>query len=80
MTFNVHRSQIRTLRPNDPRFIINDGLIISPRAGFNIIPECPREYKLIIQDCIDRGWLQPIANVTERELLFIGLGGSNGGV
>lgn len=78
MTYNVHKSQIRTLRPNDPRFIINDGMVVSPRAGFHILQECPREYKLVIQDCIDRGWLQPIANITERELLFIGLGGSNG--
>ena len=80
MTFKVYQSQIRTLRPNDPRFIINDGMVVSPRAGFHILQECPSEYKLIIQDCIDRGWLQPIANVTERELLFIGLGGSNGAV
>lgn len=74
MSYIAHRSQIRTIRANDPRFIISDGLVISPRAGFNILPECPREYKLIIQDCIDRGWLQPIANVTERELIFMGLG------
>ena len=77
MSYTVHRSQIKTIRANDPRFIINDGMIISPRAGFHILPECPREYKLVIQDCIDRGWLQPVANVTERELLFIGLGGGS---
>lgn len=75
--FNTHKSQIRTLRANDPRFIINDGLIISPRAGFQILQECPKEYKLIIQDCINRGWLQPVANVTERELIFIGLSSNN---
>ncbi len=75
--FNTHKSQIRTLRANDPRFIINDGLITSPRAGFQILQECPKEYKLIIQDCINRGWLQPVANVTERELIFIGLSSNN---
>lgn len=75
--FNTHKSQIRTFRANDPRFIINDGLIISPRAGFQILQECPKEYKLIIQDCINRGWLQPVANVTERELIFIGLSSNN---
>lgn len=73
MNIKIRQSQLRTIKPNDPRFIINDGLVISPRAGFHILPECPREYKLVIQDCIQRGWLQPVANVTERELLFIGL-------
>lgn len=80
MSYTVYQSQIRTIRANDPRFIINDGMVVSPRAGFHILQECPREYKLIIQDCIDRGWLQPVANVTERELIFMGLGESNGSV
>lgn len=73
MKITSYKTSLRTIKPNDPRFIINDGLVISPRAGFHILPECPREYKLVIQDCIQRGWLQPVANVTERELLFIGL-------
>ena len=73
----VRQSQVRTLKPNDSRFIINDGLVVSPRAGFHILPECPREYKLIIQDCISRGWLQPVAHVTERELVFMGLSNGN---
>lgn len=71
--FKTHQSQIRTLRANDPRFLINDGLMISPRAGFHILPECPEQYKFVIRDCIQRGWLQPVANVTERELIFMGL-------
>lgn len=77
INITVRQSQVRTIKPNDPRFIINDGLVISPRAGFHILPECPREYKLVIQDCIDRGWLQPVANVTERELIFMGLNRDN---
>lgn len=77
MYITARQSQVRTIKPNDPRFIINDGLVVSPRAGFHILPECPREYKLVIQDCIDRGWLQPVANVTERELVFMGLNRDN---
>lgn len=77
MYITARQSQVRTIKPNDPRFIINDGLVVSPRAGFHILPECPKEYKLVIQDCIDRGWLQPVANVTERELIFMGLNRDN---
>lgn len=73
MTFNIRKSQIKTIKPNDPRFLINDGLVVSPRAGFELNQKMPHEYRLIIQQCLQNGWLTPVANVTERELLFMGL-------
>lgn len=73
MTYTVHQSQIRTIKQGDPKFILQDGLMISPRAGFEINKDCPREYRQIIAACIDQGWLKPVANVTERELIFMGL-------
>jgi hypothetical protein len=48
-------------------------LFRSPRAGFEISNTCPRQYKLMIMEAIKNGWLQPIANLTERELIFMGL-------
>jgi hypothetical protein len=45
----------------------------APRAGFEISQGCPKEYKMIINECIRNGWLTPVANVTERELIFMGL-------
>lgn len=74
MKITAHKSQIRTIRKGDPRFLIKDKFIVTPRAGFEIDFSCPREYKLVIQECIDRGWIKPVAHITERELLFIGLG------
>ena len=73
MTYTIHRSQIRTIRQEDPNFTIQDGLTITPRAGFEISNTCPRQYKLMIIEAIKNGWLQPIANLTERELIFMGL-------
>jgi hypothetical protein len=73
MAYTLHQSQLRTIRQNDPNFFIQDGFVRAPRAGFHILPECPREYKLIIAECINNGWLKPVANTTERELLFMGL-------
>ncbi len=58
---------------SDPRFHIRDKFVTTPRAGFEINEKCPREYKLIIAECINNGWIKPVAHVTERELLFIGL-------
>ena len=71
--FTTTKCQIRTLKHDDPNFYIQDQFVISPRAGFEINQQCPREYKLIISECIRNGWLKPIANITERELLFMGL-------
>jgi hypothetical protein len=73
MTYTFYQSQVRTIRQEDPNFLIQDGLTITPRAGFEISNTCPRQYKLMIMEAIKNGWLQPIANLTERELIFMGL-------
>lgn len=73
MPFITHKSQVRTIKPNDPRFLIDDGIIVYPRAGFEVAKECPVEYMQIIQQCIQNGWLKPVANMTEKELIFMGL-------
>lgn len=73
MNITAHRTQIRTLKPGDPNFVITDGLTQANRAGFEISGACPQNYAKVILDCIDRGWLKPTANITERELLFMGL-------
>ena len=73
MTYTIYQSQVRTIRQEDPNFTIQDGLTITPRAGFEISNNCPRQYKLMITEAIKNGWLQPIANLTERELIFMGL-------
>lgn len=45
-------------------------MLVTPRAGFEVVKECPIEYKLVIQDCIERGWLRPVASVYDHELTF----------
>ena len=76
MTFKIHKSQIRAIKQDDPRFQIQDHYVIATRAGFEISQSCSREYRAIISQCIDNGWLKPVAYMTEREILFSGL--SNG--
>ena len=73
MSITTHKSQIRIIRQDDPRFDIFDGMTISPRAGFEISSGCPIEYKMVLQECINNGWLKPVAYMTEREMLFMGL-------
>lgn len=73
MKFTTHKSQVRTIHQDDPNFRIVDGFTTYPRAGFHVLPECPRQYREIIELCVSNGWLKPIAHVTERELIFMGL-------
>lgn len=74
MTFNLHKSQVHTIRQGDPKFNIVDGFVTYPRAMLHVTPDCPSRYKDIIAACVDNGWIKPVANVTEREMIFIGLG------
>jgi len=68
MKFVQQISNIRTIRQGDSKFMISDGLVLCPRAGFEINEHCPREYRQIIAACIDRGWLKPVAHVYGKEL------------
>ena len=69
MKISVHTSSIRTIKSDDPLFRIVDGYATAPRAGFEINEKCPVEYRMIIRECINRGWLKPIANMTEQEMI-----------
>ena len=73
MILTAKPSMIRTIKPGDNGFTIIDGFVTSPRAGFEISNNCPAEYKSIFITAINAGWLKPVANLTERELIFMGL-------
>jgi hypothetical protein len=65
---SARTTNIRTIRQSDPKFMLQDGLMICPRAGFEINEKCPREYKLIITECFNNGWIKPVAHVYGKEL------------
>ena len=67
-------NRIKTLKRDDHGFYIKDKFRIIPRAGFEISQQCPREYKMIMSECIDRGWLLPVAYVKESEHIWEQLG------
>ena len=70
MNITLHKSTLVTIRSDDPMFHITDGFVRAPRAGFHILPECPREYKMIIGECINNGWLKPVATMHDYEKTF----------
>jgi hypothetical protein len=70
MTFKVTTSCVRTIRQGDNNFHIHDGMVISPRAGFEISQRCPENYRSLIQECIQHGWLKPVAYMKDSELVW----------
>lgn len=70
MKIASYQSNIRTIRKGDPLFLIKDKFIVAPRAGFEIDTQCPKEYMMIIQQCIEFGWIKPVAYMTAEEQLI----------
>lgn len=70
MNLTVRESKIKTIRQSDPLFTITDGLMVAHRAGIEVGNACPYEYRLIISECLDRGWIAPVAYMTAEEQLM----------
>jgi hypothetical protein len=68
MKISTRTTNIRTIRPGDAKFMLTDGFVTSPRAGFEISDDCPYNHLQILQTCIDRGWIKPVAHVYGKEL------------
>jgi hypothetical protein len=66
--FTSTANRFRTLKPSDRDFLFStDGITVVPRAGFEILQGCPQEYRMIIQECLRNGWLQPVAHMRDVE-------------
>jgi hypothetical protein len=68
MQISTSTRNIQTIRPGDTKFMLTDGFVISPRAGFEISDDCPYNHLQILKTCIDRGWIKPVAHVYGKEL------------
>ena len=68
--FKTHKSSIKTIRQGDDDFMLDDGMIMSPRAGFEISTKCPDGYKRVIQEAIANGWLKPVAHLHDHEYMW----------
>ena len=68
MKISTRTRNIQTIRQGDDKFMLQDGLMICPRAGFEISNNCPAEYKSIFITAINAGWIKPVAHVYGKEL------------
>lgn len=64
-------NRVKTIKRGEPGFtIVVDGFSIAPRAGFQINDKCPNEYRLVLQECISKGWIEPVAFMTDQEFTW----------
>ena len=75
--YNLHKSKIHKIEPGDPNFHIKDQYMVFQRAAIHFDPNIPPAYYEIIAESLSNGWIKPVAYITEREKLFIGLSGNN---
>ena len=53
-------STTHIVKPGDPEFTFSpDGITLSRRAGIEIDNRCPNEYRYVIQQCVEQGWITP---------------------
>ena len=70
MKCKVNKTNLITLKANDPDFLLRDKFVVSPRAGFEIDNRCPYNYRRVITECLQNGWLKPVATVYDHEITF----------
>jgi hypothetical protein len=67
MVITQSKNKIKQVKEGDRLWLIRNGLYLTPRAGFEINNSCPREYKLVLQECMANGWLKPVAYMRDDE-------------
>jgi len=66
--FKTSGSKFKTLKSGDDDFTFSpDGITMVPRASFTISQRCPENYRDLIAECINHGWLRPVAHMRDEE-------------
>jgi hypothetical protein len=64
----ITSSRCKSLQPGDDDFTFSpDGITVVPRASLKISQRCPDNYKDLILECVNHGWIQPVANMRDVE-------------
>ncbi len=67
------KKKVHKINPSSEYFNIITEFIIYPRAAIHVSQSCPDNYRNLIEECVKHGWIQPVAYMSEREMLFAGL-------
>jgi len=67
-TNHMKTREVRTIRQGSDDFMINDGLVMYPRAMIHILPDCPANARHYIEWAISEGYVKSVAHVYGKEL------------
>ncbi len=70
MTFTVHKPTTRRIYRGQDGFSMIDGVKIVPRAEIEILDQCPPNVRDIVSFATAKGYIQPVANVRDEELVW----------
>jgi hypothetical protein len=70
MTYTVHKSTTRRIYRGQGGFHMIDGVKLVPRAEIVVIKECPTNMVDMLNYAIAKGYIQPVANVRDEELVW----------
>ena len=74
VTYTFPDKTFKRLKRGEENFVMSDGIQLVPRAAIEISQRCPDNYKSLISECVEQGWLVPVAYVKEKELFWEKLG------
>lgn len=70
MTYTTHKSTTRRIYRGQADFTMLDGVKLVPRAEVIVLEQCPANMRDMINYAIAKGWIQPVANVRDEELVW----------
>lgn len=70
MSYTTHKPTTRRIYRGQPGFNMTDGVKIVPRAEIEILEQCPTHVRDTLSWAIAKGWIQPVANVRDDELVW----------
>jgi len=73
--YTISKGNTVDIKSSDPNFLIHspDSITLSHRASINISTKCPSHIANIIAEAYNRGWIEPVATVTDEEYTWMTL-------
>ena len=70
MSYKIHQSTTRRIYRGQSGFYMIDGVKMVPRAEVVVLEQCPNNIRDMVNYAIAKGWIQPVANVRDDELVW----------
>lgn len=70
MTYTFSKPTTKRLFRGQAGFNLIDGIKIVPRAEVMVLEQCPANIRDMVNYAIAKGWIQPVANVRDEELVW----------